>query len=171
MLVDCSPSHINATHAGFINDDTEWYGVKEKNNKSITEMRVNMVKEYQVDKFYHFVYLNQAGGLDCFTAVKVSNNEYKIEKELLDQYLIQKVYNTAVEDTVTVQTQFLSTHTADKLKELFYSPAVKLYFDNTVNDIRITNTKLVVLDKFPKDKMKTYAITFMYNQRFHVQRY
>jgi hypothetical protein len=169
--IDISPVSINSNNPAFITTDTQYYTVAEKNGYSLTTLRVDLIKEYKLTKFYNFSYVNRLGGIDCFTAVKVSNDEYKIKKEQLEQFVTKKTYYTNAARTTTVLTQFLSAYQAAKLKDLFVSPAVKLWFNGKMNDIRITNGSIVVLDRYPKDKFIQYQIEFEYNYKNFIQQF
>lgn len=171
--IDVSPAKINANTGctDFINAQTEYYTIQERQGYSKQIMSIYVVQEYKITKFYNFMYVNKLGGLDFFTFVKVSNEEYLIKKGLLDQYTVQKVYYTDVEKTTVVQSQFLSAYQADKLKELFNSPAVKLWKDGKWYDIGITNKKLVVLDRYPKDRFQQFEIEFQYSNKYYSQLY
>jgi hypothetical protein len=170
LNIDVSPANINANVAGFINTNTLYYTITEKNNRQKEIMKINIVKEYKNSNYYNFLYLNSLGGIDFFTSVKNYSYNYTITKELLDQFNTQKVYNTDINQVVNTATQILSIYQADKLKELFYSPAVKVWNNNILNDIRITNQNLVVTGKYPKDTIY-YVINFMYNNKFYNQKY
>jgi hypothetical protein len=108
--------------------------------------------------------------LDCFTATKVSNDEYKVKKEKLEQFVTQKTYYTDSQRTTNIQTQYLSAYQADRLKELFTSSAVKLWFNGKMNDITITNS-FTVPDRYPHDKFIQIPIEFQYNSKNFSQQF
>lgn len=169
--MDISPKSINVWNPYFINAMTDFYTIEEINGYNKITMRIDIIKEYKITKFYNFLYVNRMGGLDFFTAVKVSDDEYKIKKEQLEQFTTRKTYYTDSERLTTVQTQFLSAYQAARLQELFTAGACKLWFNGKVNDITVTNNKVVVLDKYPKDKFIQYSIEFVYNYKNFVQQY
>lgn len=168
--IDISPKSINVWNADFINDNTEYYLVEEINGYTLEPLRVDIIREKKLTKFYNFNYVNRRGGMDFFTAVKVSENKYKIKKSDLEQYSTRKVYYTNTERTTTVLTQFLSAYQAEKLQELFNSPAVSLWFNDKMNSVKIVNS-IVVPDRYPKDKFIQYEIEFEYNNRYYTQQF
>jgi len=171
LNLNISPSVLNSESAGFIDSDTIYYTIDEFSGRNSIQMRVDILKEYKLKKYYNFVYMNRLGGMDNFTAVKVSADEYSYKKDTLDQFTIQKQFYQQTERSTVVMTQFLSAYQAEKLQELFESPAVRLYFNNTWNSVRIINKKLVVPDRYPKDRFIQYEIEFQYNNKYYNQQY
>jgi hypothetical protein len=168
--IDISPKSINVWDMDFINSDTEYYEVQEIQGYSKQVMRIDINQEFKIKKFYNFIYVNRMGGLDCFTATKVSNDEYKVKKEKLEQFVTQKTYYTDSQRTTNIQTQYLSAYQADRLKELFTSSAVKLWFNGKMNDITITNS-FTVPDRYPHDKFIQIPIEFQYNSKNFSQQF
>jgi hypothetical protein len=175
MNVNISPYTINSTFVGtypngFIDLNTNYYTIEEANGRSKTIMRINILNEKKLNKYYNFVYLNRFGGLDFFTATKASQNTYTISRKVLDQFIVQKPYGSTVERKTSVSTDALSAYQAEGIKDLFTSPAVKLFFNNTFYDVRIVNEELIVPDVYPKE-LCYYLIDFQYNSKTYVQLY
>jgi hypothetical protein len=171
MNIDVTPSKINTTYPNFISSDTEYYTIKEKNNRTNEVMRIDIIKEYKLTKFYNFLYLNSLGGTDFFTFTKVSSDKYDVTRKTLDQFTIQKVYNTTVDKEVEVLSDWISQYQNDKVKELYYSPAVKLWFNSLLNDIQVTLKSFTVRDRYPKNDLISHTISFKYNYKYYVQKY
>lgn len=169
--IDISPKSINVWDVGFIDTNTLYYTVDEINGYGTTEMKICITKEYKLTKFYNFLYVNRMGGIDFFTAVKVSSDDYKITKEQLEQFVTKKTYYTNADRITTILTQFLSAYQAARLQELFTAGACKLWFNGKMNDITITNNKVIVLDRYPKDKFIQYEIEFKYNYKNFIQQF
>jgi hypothetical protein len=169
--IDVSPAKINANYTNFINSQTEYYTIQERDNYSKIIMKIKIIQENKITKYYNFLYLNKLGGTDFYTFVKVSDENLKIGKKILDQYTQQKVYYTDVDKSIAVQSQFLSAYQINNLKELFHSSAVKMWKDGHLYDVRILNTDLVVLDRYPKTNFIQVMIEFSYNNRYYTQLY
>jgi len=169
--IDLSPAKLNSLHTNFITANTLYYDVKEINSRSTYAMRVEINNETKLRKFYNFIYLNRLGGQDCFSFTKVSQNDYKIAKSLLDQFLVQKVYYTKVDKTTTIQSQQISYLQMQGLNELFSSLAVKLWFNNYLADIRLINTGITVNDRYPKNVLLQFTAQIQYNNKYYIQLY
>ena len=169
--LNVSPNRLNALHTNFINAQTMYYTVAEINGRSTYPIIIEINNETKLRKFYNFLYLNRLGGTDFFSFTKVSSNDYKITKNLLDQFLVQKVYYPVVEKTLNVQSQFISPDQENGLHELFESLAVKLYFQNFLHDVELTNASITVNDRYPKDVFLTWTGNIVYNNKYYIQLY
>ena len=169
--LDVSPNHLNALHPGFINAQTLYYDVAEINGRSTKPLRIEINNETKLRKFYNFVYLNRLGGTDFFSFTKVSSNDYNITKNLLDQFLVQKVYYPVITKTLNVQSQYITPDEEAGLHELFESLAVKLWFQDFLHDIRLTNASITANDRYPKNIFLVWTANIVYNYRYYIQLY
>ena len=60
---------------------------------------------------------------------------------------------------------------ADKLKELYFSPAIYVWFNNKLTPVRIITNSLPVLDRYPKDKFQQFTVEFSFLNKNYVQQY
>ena len=162
--LDVSPNSLNVLFPNFIDSNTSYYTV-ESRFRPQNLITININTENKLTKSYNFLYMNRLGGLDFFTAVKTSENNYKVTRNQLEQFVPKKTYYTQSQRTTSVQTQFLTAAQADGLKELFTASAIKLWFNGKMNDVKIVNASVQVLDRYPKDKFIQYVIDFEYNYR------
>lgn len=169
--IDVSPATINSISANTITDEVDYYVVNVPFTALATPMRINIVKEPKVEEKYNFLYINRRGGVDFFTAYKPSEDEYRIEKKELDQYVRNKSYYTQAAKTTVVRTQYLTKYEADNLKDLFYSPAIIMWDGSVMHDIQIINSRVVVRNKYPRVGQLQYEIEFKYNNKNFVQQF
>ena len=169
--INISPAHLNSLHAGFIDANTAYYTVKEINNHSTQPITIEIINEIKLKKYYNFLYMNRLGGTDFITFVKVSNNVYSIQKSLLDQYFVQKVYYPVIDRTLNIQSQYLSPDQQQGISELFQSIVVKMWYNNTLQDVRLTNTSITVSDRYPKNVFVQFQAQVVYSSRYFVQLY
>lgn len=169
--INISPSVLNSHSSGFINGDTDYYTIEDLLGYTKQPMRINIVRDHKITNFYNFLWLNKLGGVDFYTFTKVSNQNYKISKQKLDQYLNQKVFYTDSQKSIIVQSQYLTSYMADKLKELPQSPAVYVWFQGKLTAVQIITASLAVLDKYPKDNFQQFVIEFTFNNRNYLQLY
>jgi hypothetical protein len=169
LFIDVSPATINATYTNFINSSTLYYTIQESGLRNKTIMKISIIDEAKITKFYNFNYVNRLGGVDFFTASSVDNEKHKIERKTLNQFFTQKTYNTDVEKEISVQTQFLTQYQGDKLKELFTSPAIKLYINSRMKEVQIINTEINIRSRYPKTDMIQYVLTFRYLYKYFSQ--
>jgi len=169
--IDVSPKRINQFYSNFINSNTEYYTVVERDNYSKETITVKIVQEFKNNESYNFIYLNRLGGIDCFSFTLVSNDNYNISKNVLDQYINQKVYYTDIARIKSVMSQYLSVDQGKGLQELFMSAAVQLYHDSLLSNIKIINPNVPIRGRYPKDQLIQYVAQFMYLNRFNIQQY
>ena len=169
--INVSPKQLNSLHTGFIDANTAYYVISEINNRSTQSITIEIINEIKLKKYYNFLYLNRLGGTDFITFVKVSNNVYAITKQLLDQYFVQKVYYPVIDRTLNVQSQFISPDQQQGISELFQSIVVKMWYNNMLNDVRLTNTSIPVSDRYPKNVFVQFTANVMYNAKYYVQLY
>lgn len=171
LNINISPSIINGIFGDLINEDTKYLNIKEYGARNRIDMKINIIQENKFSKFYNFIYLNHLGGLDFFTATKVSNEDYSISKKYLDQFSTKKVYDTSVDEEIVVLTQPILASAAKGLKELFISPAVMVDLNDNYNSVIITNSKIVIQDRYPKVNIIQMSISFQYNYKYYVQKF
>jgi hypothetical protein len=169
--INVSPSVINSHYPNFIDSNTLYYTIEDLNGYTKQQMTITLVQENKITNFYNFLYINKVGGVDFYTFTKVSNQQYNITRNVLDQYLIQKTYYTNADKSIVAQSQFLSAYMADKLKELYFSPAIYVWFNNKLTPVRIITNSLPVLDRYPKDKFQQFTVEFSFLNKNYVQQY
>lgn len=171
LSIDISPSRLNQDYTGFITSNTLYYTVKEINNKTNTVMRIDLITNKKHSDYYNFIYLNKFGGIDFITSTSLSTTSIDVEKEILDQYTIQKVYNTVIEEEVNTLTEYISYEQNNAVQDLFSSSAVKVYFNSLLSDVRITTDKHLLRKRYPKNDLIRLDINFIYNNKKYIQQY
>lgn len=181
LCIDVSPwTLFMLGYYTFIDENTDYYEV-EAIPYLISPVKINIYYNPKItdNAGYSFAYVNRLGGLDFFGSLGSNNKTYEIDREILEQFTIQKPYNTSADREFTIQTQFLTSYQAAKLKDLFISPSIKLsIFGNRddseyyyTTDVIITNKEYVIRERYPKTDFIQYNITIKPLNKFHIQKY
>lgn len=168
LSVDVSPSRINALGGGQIDSNTLYYDVTERSGKGYP-VRYYIEREQKVKDTYNILFTNSLGAVEHFDFTKVSTENLSIERSIFEQQHIRKPYNIDVGQQISVISDWMSELQSQALRDLWYSPAVKLYRASKTNDIIIKNTGVTVQNRF-NNKLISYTINFEYSAPYKIQK-
>lgn len=172
VSIDCSITKLNTLQAGLITSDTEYYVIKELNNKSNQSITFQIEREKKVKEVYNIHYINSLSAVDSFDFTKVKNEALNITRNVFEQQKIKKVYNTNVDQTISIYSNWINEDQSEALKDLWYSPASKLYDinNNTFRDIIINSNNVLIKNKYNSELIQ-YQVPFKYSANYKVQKY
>jgi len=170
VSIDCSVAKLNTLSAGLITENTTHYVIKERSDKSSQSITFQIEREKKMKEVFNIHFVNSLGAVDSFDFTKVKNENLLISRKVFEQNQTRKIYNTEADTTISVFSNWVTPDQSEGLKDLWVSPASKLYFNNVFNNIILNTSSISIKNKY-NSNLINYNVAFNYAHKYKVQNY
>lgn len=118
---------------------------------------------------YRFAYINQNGGTDYITFTKADRESDSIKRDYYSNGNIDNLYNSEIDKTFSVYSDYMTEEQSKILKYLWISPKVVHIKNGVKLPINIQNKSINVLRRREKGMIR-YLIKFKYAQKYNIQK-
>jgi hypothetical protein len=133
--------------------------------------RINFLQPNKINNPYKIIYVNSLGAPECVLFDRNDEKSIAIKRSTYGYYE-QKVYYTDVDKFYSAYSSLMSQEASKSLADLWISPRVYAENDEFVvpKPVIITNTKVVVANKWNVGKILQYRIDFSQSYKTLVQK-
>jgi len=132
-------------------------------------VNIKVVKPDERYTPYRLAYINQHGGTDYITFTKADRESISIKRSYYSNDNLDNIYDTDVNSTVSVYSDYFTPEQSKLIKHLWISPKVVHIKDGNAIPINIQNKSVKVLRRRESGLIR-YMVQFKYAEKYNIQK-
>jgi len=170
VSINCSPVLLNSLYPALsIDEQTDYYTVKEKNSLSEAIKFYIYDVDNRFDRYYRLAYVDSNGATEMFNFDLMNLNNIKIDKQTYKVNNQWKQFGNNITDKYTINTNWLDENESLSLKDLWVSPYVCISDSSTLLTPIIIDTNSIDILRRRNQKNISYKLDFSKSKEYYVQ--